>query len=184
MKVILLGGKKRSGKGVSATIVQTYYEEKGFSVYKTSFAEPIKEILSIMFDIPVSLINRYKNNPDKFKITIENTENATDFRQLLQKLGTEVRDQYLYQTIWVDLCISKIKRKNTDIAIIDDWRFPFEYSILCENFDVLPIIVTRDTDEEDNHPSEKSLDDVSYATIIDNNGTIPELKDKLLKEII
>ena len=43
------------------------------------------------------------------------------------------------------------------------------------------IKLVRDTGIHDNHPSERNLNDTLFDYVIDNNGTIKELEEKLLQ---
>lgn len=76
--------------------------------------------------------------------------------------------------------------------IITDMRFPNELKAV-KNKNGITIRVNRVNLIENNHPSETSLDSATFDYVIDNNGTIEELiqkvriilqREKLFNEII
>lgn len=185
-KVIMIGGKKRSGKDTTAAYIKEYLRLQGKTVEIISFADTLKGIMALLFDTSVQEIDYYKNNPSKVWVEVLNHDNLvlqqTDFRRLLQILGTECRDKYFGRNIWVDIAKGHILAARTDYVIIPDLRFPFEYEGVLSDFDTKTIKITRDqVGVIDNHLSEIGLDDFVADYSITNNGTIDELKDKLAK---
>jgi len=185
-KVIMVGGKKRSGKDTTASYIKDYLRLQGKTVEIVSLADPLKGIMALLFDTSVQEIDYYKNNPSKVWVEVLNRDNLvlqqTDFRRLLQLLGTECRDNYFGRNIWVNMAKNTILASRADYVIIPDLRFPFEYEGVLGDFDTKTIKITRDqAGVIDNHLSETGLDDFVADYSITNNGTIDELKDKLSK---
>lgn len=104
-------------------------------------------------------------------------------RQLLQKFGTEV-GRNISPDIWVDSLLGEYnKAKSGDLEedwIITDVRFQNEANAVREAGGVL-LRLNRDTGFKDTHQSEIDLDNYDkFDYIIDNNGTLEELIDKVL----
>lgn len=102
-----------------------------------------------------------------------------EFREVLQKLGTDVGRNLIHDNVWVDATIGRIEREgNTDANIVfTDTRFPNEaeavrsrggYVVRMERDDIGPV---------NDHPSETSLDDYDFDATVYNNGTLEMLPD-------
>lgn len=112
-------------------------------------------------------------------------------RSLMQYVGTDiVRKQD--KNFWVDF-IAKVLtwfHSNWDYVIIPDCRFENEiYRFVELGFDVTHVRVKRDhapqtlTAEQANHPSETELDNVSPDFLIQNQGDIADLRNRVEKYI-
>lgn len=115
--------------------------------------------------------------------TIKDAEgNYYTIRQLLQKFGTEV-GRNISPDLWVIALInSYIEAKSNGYEedwIVTDVRFKNEAEAIRENGGIL-IRLNRNTGFNDQHSSETALDDYkNFDLIIDNNGTLDELIDKV-----
>lgn len=125
-------------------------------------------------------------------------------RKLLQLLGTECGRQIIHPNIWVNALFADYKTfgetkqysnstpKDNDYPnwIITDVRFPNELEAIKKH-NGLTIRINRDSVlrtgkvfDTDNHESETALDDYQgFDYVIDNNGTIEELKE-VVKDIL
>lgn len=110
-------------------------------------------------------------------------------RALLQQVGTDVIRKK-NPNFWVDFIADLLQYigEYWDYVIIPDARFPNEISRLRDaGFDVIHVRVNRPnfdsglTPEQLAHPSETALDGVTPDYTIENNGTIDELNDKVVK---
>ena len=125
-------------------------------------------------------------------------------RKLLQLLGTECGRQIIHPNIWVNALFAdykavKVHEKVTDNLnlksfkkpnwIITDVRFPNEAQAIKDRGGVV-IRVNRTYYTEDKkyimghdpfetHPSETALDDYEFDHVIDNNGSIEDLIEKV-----
>lgn len=128
--IIGITGFKGSGKDT----VGNYLEKNNFIKY--SFAEPLKDITSIIFDWPRELLegntpeSRYwREQVDTFWEEKLNIKNFTP-RYALQYVGTEIIRKNLYNDIWLSLCEKKIlNNKNRDI-VVTDCRFKNELQLI------------------------------------------------------
>lgn len=124
--VILVSGKAGSGKSkVASELEKKLNEVGGLTVFRYSFADPIKYIAKAFI-----------------KWDGEKDEKG---RKLLQEQGRIGREYD--KDIWVKHFLNQLDRKAGmflfNFAIIDDWRFPNELAYLRNNplFDVVTIRV-------------------------------------------
>ena len=137
------------------------------------------------------------------------TENTT-IREFLQTLGTECLRDNLSKNIWAAALFADYKSEYTIIFdsqktdnplptqvptnelaqnpnwIITDMRFPNEFDAVKAR-EGITIRVNRvryiSTHSEGEHESERALDNHKFDYVIDNNGSISDLIDKV-KEIL
>jgi hypothetical protein len=171
--IILIAGKKRSGKNYTAEMLQNLLLKKNISCETFSFAEPLKDIVAKTFLISQSELEDYKNNPNRYKIMLKDNEGSnskilTDFRQVLNDLGTPIMKSYFGDNIWVNLTENKIKKSQSKVIIISDFRFPVE-KLQMKDTKVHTIRVNREGLEHSDLVSENSLNDFVFDYEIDNN---------------
>jgi hypothetical protein len=171
--IILIAGKKRSGKNYTAEMLQSMLLKKNISCETFSFAEPLKDIVAKTFLISQSELEDYKNNPNRYKIMLKDNEGSnsrilTDFRQVLNDLGTPIMKSYFGDNIWVNLTENKIKKSQSKVIIISDFRFPVE-KLQMKDTKVSTIRVNREGLEHSDLVSENSLNDFVFDYEIDNN---------------
>ena len=165
--IIQLSGRKRSGKDWTATAIKQQLESHGYSVEVLSFAEPLKDIASIILDMPLSDLESAKNNNDSiYQTGSYYNEYLTTFRSMLQKLGTEAMKKYFGDFVWYDLLINRIEQSSADYILVPDYRFPEE---------TIPGALTvrihsTSVDLTDNHISETALDDFVFDHVLDNSN--------------
>lgn len=149
--------------------------------YESSFAFCLRVCLySITND------KRIFASDDKTKNELSTIKDAQGnyytIRQLLQKFGTEV-GRSISPNLWVDCFINNYKTELeeglTKNWIVTDVRFENEANAIRENGGIL-IRINRNTGLNDTHISETALDDYKdFDLVIDNNGTLDELIDKV-----
>lgn len=165
--IIQLAGRKRSGKDWTATAIKEQLEAHGYSVEVMSFAEPLKDIASIILDMPLFDLELAKNNNDLvYRAGSYDNEYLTTFRSLLQKLGTEAMKKYFGNTVWYDLLVNRIEQSSADYILVPDYRFPEE---------TIPGALTvriysTSVDLTDNHISETALNDFVFDHVLDNSN--------------
>ena len=171
--IILIAGKKRSGKNYTAEMLQSMLLKKNISCETFSFAEPLKDIVAKTFLISQSELEDYKNNPNRYKIMLKDNEGSnsrilTDFRQVLNDLGTPIMKSYFGDNIWVNLTENKIKKSQSKVIIISDFRFPVE-KLQMKDTKVHTIRINREGLGHSDLVSENSLNDFVFDYEVDNN---------------
>ncbi len=167
--IVLIGGKAGVGKTTSSKYLHStlVFFQGAYDIrsYSTAFAYPIKEIATNHFG----------------------WDGKKDFkgRKLLQVLGGEAGRAY-DENLWIKKLEDRIFNQifPYNFVFVDDWRFPNERDYFKENpfYEVTTVGITRDVKLEDglsSHSSETSLDMSEMDFVIDNNGTIEELNNKL-----
>jgi hypothetical protein len=131
------------------------------------------------------------------------TENTT-IREFLQTLGTECLRDNLSKNIWTAALFADYKAKwvptgdsvaEEDVSlekeypnwIITDMRFPNELEAVEER-EGITIRVNRNNGtraiDVNPHPSETALDDAEFDYVIENDGTIEDLVEKVREILI
>ena len=158
------GYKKGTGKTTSTKYIKRYFRSKiSTSVFHYSFGNKIKKVA------------------EQFGWNGEKDESG---RRLLQEVGDIGR--HYNPNIWISFLLKPICLRSSrfwGIYLVDDIRFEEEAEAL-KNLEVVDqtfiIRMDRDTGFNDNHRSEHGLDNYDgWDLIIDNNGTLEELYEKL-----
>jgi hypothetical protein len=163
-----ISGSLQTGKDTFSKIIGKYNE-----FYITHFADPIKEHMSFIFDIPLEKFydNEYKksvlDNPIEMDDYLEKMCDITEInilpkgkiaktaRQLIQFYGTDYvkNTDNLYWTNKMDKVINQDSFKNTNI-ILSDLRFLDEVSLVKNNGGRVIKIFRDDLNNKDDHFSE------------------------------
>ena len=170
IKILAISGKAQHGKDTFANILYEELTNKGHRVLLTHYADLLKFICRSLFN--------WDGQKDE------------KGRHILQYVGTDVvrkeRPDY-----WVEFVVDMIELfgENWDYVLIPDTRFPNEVDVLKENFNnvkhirvIRPNFESTLTDEQKKHPSEIALDNVEADYIVYNEGTIEDIKNKIMKE--
>lgn len=95
-------------------------------------------------------------------------------REVMQFAGTEIFRK-MYSHVWVDATVRKIQAEQPVIALICDCRFENEVRAIQQNNGIV-VRLLRNSDSQDSHPSETSLDNFTEwnLTIDNRNMSISE----------
>lgn len=146
-----------------------------FTWQQKSFAYKLKQIVCILTGCTLDQLENeeFKNSPVPYTWT-KSKLNITTYRELLQKLGTEVFRNNVHQDIWVDLLLQDYSADQN--WLITDTRFVDEANIINENQGTLLKIIGKDQTQLSQHQSETDLDEYPlFQYYIDNNGTYEHL---------
>jgi len=160
--IIGISGKKGSGKDLLFDELNKLFIEDGLtSLKKLKFAEPIKQMCSILSEQPL------ENFYDREKYKEPSGINDWNNRELMQKIGTEIFRNF-DNDFWVNLCDTKIEKTEKYVAITD-LRFKNELELLKDKHREKSFVIRiksfpTDTLLDDNHQSELDLDDVPGST--------------------
>lgn len=114
--------------------------------------------------------------------------NNTEFwtiRRLMQLFGTDIVCNTIGDNFWVKLTMDTIlsnPENHHEHVLITDCRQPHEYKYM-KRLGAKFIFLERNTGIEDDHSTEKGLIPSEDDIIIDNNGTLDELKSNILNLI-
>jgi hypothetical protein len=178
MVLIGLLGKKRSGKD---TVADHLVLNKDF--IKKSFADPLKDVIKILFGFNEEQLYGH------LKEAIDDNWNVTP-RETMQFIGTDiVRNQFhklipdIGNDFWLkhfELWYQNNKHQNIVIA---DVRFQNEVDLILSLGGTIIKLERNDSNLHlniDDHISEIEIDNiVNHSTIINNNGTINDLYNKI-----
>jgi archaellum biogenesis ATPase FlaH len=177
-KVVLINGKKRSGKNHLAERLSSELNDSGYSTEIMAFADPIKDIIRTALDISSEELDMYKNNDEHLGIIEVGMYNdefqfLVSFRVLLQKFGTEAMKKYFGEDVWVNILKTRAQNSDADVVLVPDFRF------LSESISNLSInIFNNNLFEHDSHRSENDLNDFKFSKYVDNTGK-PDLSEKV-----
>ncbi len=176
-KVILITGKKRSGKDYIACKLAKEWED----VEILHFADALKSIVATTLGISKERLELGKNI-DKNSSVVITTEDGSkitrSFRQMLQIFGTEAMKPIFGDNIWAKIVKHKIYNTKAKIVIIPDWRFVEEYKEIVQNFPTTTIVVLGGGIEDDLHSSETALDWFKTDFVFNNkNQPIFDIKN-------
>lgn len=176
-KIIMLAGKARVGKDTTASYIKEYASNHNLTVVNLQFSYYIKMYAKLLTNW-------------------DGSEEAKP-RTLLQQLGTDIIRDKIDNYFFIKRIIDDIKVLTyfADIITISDTRLPEELDEIFNTYkNVTKINIIRNNydnnlnNSETKHRTETSLDNyTNYNYIIENNGTLEELKTKtinILKNII
>ena len=159
-----------------------------------SFAQPLYEIISRLYDTDIKTIKKDKQKNLPIYIHTRTTSSGmvtTNYREILQTIGNTARD-YGDQDIWVDALFGNDYEKimldmannNVECWVIDDLRFPNEAQRILDCKGKL-IRINRSDAEENEHIVENSLNDwTEWDLVIENDHDKKKKRNRELKGLI
>ncbi|GAC1605784.1 MAG: hypothetical protein NVS3B25_35130 [Hymenobacter sp.] len=172
-RIIALSGKRGSGKDTVAKMLQQLAPWGFFK--PASFAGKLKEFAK-------QLTGHGDVYSQQGKATVL-PEWGMSVGELLQRLGTDAIRNGLHENAWVLACFADMRKDQH--YLLTDCRFPNELAAIRARGGVVirvegdPLHQQGDGTRDDQHPSECALDDARFDWIIDNDGTLDELKAKV-----
>lgn len=169
-------GRSGAGKDTAAEILSKHLNFRQYA-----FADPVKQAVEAAF--PLFNFAKYGKNDVIPKI-------GKSKRQLWQTLGTEWGREMVYENIWVDALLRKLRRvqemhpNHSPNFVVTDARMENEISaLLSEGFHVIKVVRSVNTlsDDTRDHKSENGVDHLFCHEVLHNDGTLVELEDKLLR---
>ena len=173
------------------TVAERLVVEHGYK--RDSFAKSLKDAVASMFNWDRDMLEgrgessrHWREQPDKF--WSERFGREVTPRTILQEFGTEVMRGQMYDGIWVDSCIGRYKGENT---VISDTRFPNEIKRIKECGGVILLVkrfkdpdwftsyVEGNIEPKGIHSSEYMWAKSEFDYVIENNGSLEELNEKI-----
>ena len=186
--IIGLSGYARSGKDTVADIL---VKEAGF--IRVAFADKLRETLyalnpTVTWDYKHGLKYNAKATStvqsviDEFGWDgVKSTGWGTAIRTLLQRMGTEVGRNILGENIWVDATFFDLDV--TKNYVISDARFRNEAKAITTVGGEVWRVTRPGVEPANDHISEIGLDTWPFNRIIYNDGTLDDLKRKVLDSV-
>lgn len=155
MKIVLINGYPQSGKD---TFIQ-FCKETGANVFNISTVDPAKKALSIL--------------------GWHGSKNPIDRKALsdLKDISTKYYDgpfRYIYQRVL------EIMGREKDGVIFIHSREPSELTRFKKEFKAIVILIDREIQQEISNHADLNVEKFDYDYIINNEGTLFELKEKAL----
>jgi hypothetical protein len=175
--VVGLSGKFGAGKDTAATLLQESMPEMNWK--RISFAHLVKATVATLTSTTMEA-----NLSDEGKQTVPRGFSHT-LGTLQQRVGMAMRE-HVDANVWVQAAFASVEPG--DNVLVTDVRFPNE---LAEIQQVWHGIVIRlegrapraEERRDPNHPSETALDGAKFDVVIQNTGTLEELREALMKAI-
>lgn len=174
MKLIGIAGTAGSGKDTAAKFLNGYK--------RLAFADELKYKCMNLFGLTYDevFINKdVKLNRKPFK------EDITP-RKILQYFGTDVIRNGLTSILensdnfWINIIENKIEKDGS--YVITDVRFKNEVDFIKKNGGIVVLIKRPGFENNNSHISENGIE--NYDVLIENNGTLEELKEKIEKLLL
>lgn len=166
MNIVMISGKKRSGKDYATAELM-----KMTNCTRVAFADPLKEIMATTLGLTVEDVNQLKDTP------------TSTMRFKLQRLGDALKEQF-GQDVFVELATSKMA--NVQNVVISDLRYLRELEGVKRAFPLANITTVRIealSTAHDTHSSETELEDYKMDFTIDNSAKDHNTMVTALKKI-
>lgn len=166
--IIGLSGYAGSGKD---TVAKILVDEHGFQ--RRAFADKIRDMLYEMNPMA-------GGEPIQIRVDSDGWEKAKqhpEVRRLLQKLGVSARN-HIGQNVWVNSVIRTMPANNP--YVISDVRFKNEVDALIALGGEVWRIERPGVGPINNHVSESELKDYTFDKLIINDGTLEDLRNKVI----
>ena len=193
--IILCSGKAGSGKNTVANIIEEQLK-KDYTVQQMSLAEPLKHMCQKSFKPLIDHINNIALEDSGFQQMNNDEmwfEKKNDIsRLILQCVGTQLIRNSINRNYWVDIFRDRVndyfEGGRNRVVICSDARFLNEINIKANDEirfagpseKIFKIRINRGISPSvgSDHESETELDKYTdWDVVIDNSGTIEELKD-------
>lgn len=188
-----MSGYARSGKDAAADVL---VKEAGY--VRVAFADKLREMVYALNPIVGGYFtdSDYGHN-DRFQYVYlqdvikkhgwdgyKPTKYGPEIRRLLQRMGTEAGRETLWDSIWIDAALTGLPEDAK--VVVTDVRFPNEAEAIIERGGTLLRIeragVGPATAEDGTvHKSETSLDDWPFVYRANNDGTLEDWEELILR---
>lgn len=177
--IIGINGRMLAGKDSFAQIFADIYE----NVERVAFAAKLKESCAALFNVSLAELEELKVEEDVRLVASWDGEldfysfdyQPLNFRQLLQRYGTEAHRDVFGDDFWVRQLLDNVIDAEK-FVLVTDCRFPNEAEAIKNRGGLVIRIVRPDQDDHgDRHASEQNIDAlVDYFVV--NDGDLPKLR--------
>lgn len=170
MRIIGISGRAGHGKDTCASFLPSTF-------VRLAFADPLKDGVAVMFGFTHEQVR------GSLKEQIDPRYGVSP-RQCMQWLGTEFGRKLIADNVWVRVMRSRLddaKARGTPGAIITDVRFPNEADAIREwGGEVWRVVRTPAPPAVNPHPSETALDGYAFDRVVENVGTLEDLRNRVI----
>jgi hypothetical protein len=162
MNIFLISGYAGVGKSSVAKLLKSLRPH----CEQTAFAKHVKDFVARSYDIERDMFDTQEGK----KTVVESTHGIFTVRDLLI-IHAESAKRKRGDGVWAEAVVAEIKSKpDVHDWILDDWRFPIEYTVLSKQFPDATIHRIRviNTNIGPYNSAEKRMDDEPMQCIIDN----------------
>lgn len=142
------------------------------------YAGALKKIASILTGVPESMFEipefKEKGMPESWR---QSNGYLMTYREFLQRLGTEAVRNNIHHNAWVNALMSHCTYN--DNWIITDVRFHNEMDAIKKKNGLILRVTRPDAEGKAYHISETELDNASFHYVIENEGSMTELRNKV-----
>jgi len=175
--ILLISGKSGSGKGTAGNLLNSLLSPLYNNVIQCSLSTYIRELCFNDF---------YWNGFD--------TPESRKLMAEIYRVGIEFYPYHMARRVWERDIMPYVGYATESIALIESFREKVNYDFFkkLQKKNLVDSIITLRInrpnynvagDELNQHASETDLDNFVFDIIVENNGTIEELKDKLQKQV-
>jgi len=170
-----LSGYARSGKDTVADFVQ----EHDPSFKRVALADSLKEMIYTLdpYVIEEGHTIRYRELVDA--IGLHEAKNNHEVRRLLQVFGTEVMRDRFGESVWIDLAFAPYS--SPDNLLVTDVRYVNEADAVRDHGGVVIRVERPGVEPPNLHRSETAMADYRFDAVIVNDGTLEDLKAKVVE---
>lgn len=177
VRLIGLSGYARSGKNAVGQILEDDYgfRQESFAQALKNVAAEINPLLDTGRGASDHLAALFFMHGDWDAVK----DNVPAVRDFLQRLGVACRDQ-IGPDVWVDALARRLRTHPSARCVITDVRFPNEANFVTEMGGQVWRIERPGTGPVNGHTSETALDGWSFDRIIMNDGSLADLRRKVM----
>ena len=152
-----------------------------------AFADVLKEFAVDVLGLEHNQVygtNEEKNSPTHLlweNMPTGNNKGPMTGREVLQYFGSDICRK-MYENIWFDACIRRIRKDNPDLALISDVRFPNEIKCVQDEGGIVFGLPRDIVNGKDTHSSEQV--DLPLCDYVLPEGDIDTTTKELYKTIV
>ena len=181
--IVGLSGFKGSGKDTVAA-----YLVKKHDFERKAFADPMKQSIAALLDIPFAEINKYKMDTTVNVAVLRNADQSYfqssylakpfTFREFLQRYGTEAHREVFGQDFWLEYTLPSNGYYHGRNIVVTDVRYSNEAKRV-KDFGGSIWFINRITNRSAFDPHSSETLDFGTDVTIPNNSTIEDLYDRI-----
>ena len=175
--IVAFGYKSRVGKNTCSNLLELEFLEldPSLKLGLCSFASELKHVCNTMFNwAGLQGEHFYEEHPEL------KTEILPELGKSPVSIWIEMSEKVaktFHPAIWTKITLEN--QKEDDFTIISDLRFPIEVEEIKNNNGII-VKVNRQTYMHNDYKSDQALDDfTAWDYVIENNGTVEDLKEKI-----